>query len=691
MGIIRLLLALSLHSSAWASPEPAQVLAEAHQSIRAQDWNTAEEQLRTDLPKEWEGHQAALLGITYLETDRAVDAVQSLQSALAAPTIRAPLRNQTQLHLGRALHQIEDADGAWETLLDLIEAGPLGNRAQLPKPDDVDPGEVRWQLSQVALSQGRGAEAQRQWESLWTHNPTSALSDKAAEALADAGLEITPKNQRGRDLIMSRIRTLEKLYRTREALALREQLPEDHRLREAHRFAGAVFKAKDYKRATVLLEELPERSQDEGILLALAQVRSGDPESSMRTYRQLAKGTGSVAELAQYKLGYMSWDQGLWSDAIEGFSNYLTQYPNGRHADSSLWFTAMAQMRFGANAQARHTLERLQSDHPRSSLRIGASYWSARLQPNPLDRQEQLARVTTKWPTSGYAWFASNALGQTFPSKGKQPAVPETDLFDDADWRLGIALAKTGLETWARPHLESLIGDAKEAGRSHRLALATALIQSGSYQAAKRLAQPWCSDPAKATDPVLISVCWPQPSAQTVVPLAQGAQLPKHLPFAIMTAESALDPSVTSPAGARGLMQLMPELAETLFAEQWPERRFDPDFLFRASTNAELGTTELTRLAQRFAEAEVDHNLPLVIAGYNGGAEAVERWMGAWGTPPKADEWSEFIGYSETRKYVRRVLGYLQTYRLAYGDSQPDQVSESNTDGSNANASPGQD
>ena len=111
----------------------------------------------------------------------------------------------------------------------------------------------------------------------------------------------------------------------------------------------------------------------------------------------------------------------------------------------------------------------------------------------------------------------------------------------------------------------------------------------------------------------------------------------------------------------------------------------------QARWNAELGTTELTRLAKRFRASAIEQQLPLVIAGYNGGPDAVERWLGAWATTPRADEWAEFIGYSETRKYVRRVLGYLQTYRLAYGVNQPDQASESTTDGSKAKASNGQD
>ena len=692
MYTLALLLAINLPlAEANETASPAERLAQAHHALRFERWDETEQILSDELPPAWAAHGSALLGMAQLEKNRAVDAVQSLQRALASRSLRPPLRHQAQLHLGISLLQIEDADGAWETLLDLLESDRLSDRARLPQPDGVDPGEIRWQLAQVAVAQKRNEEAQRQWEALWTQNPTSSYAPFAKDALEEAGASINLKHERGQDLMMNRVRSLEKLYRYKEALTLREKLPDDHRLREPHRFAAAVFKAKDYARASELLGALPDRSPDEGILLALAQVRSGEPEESLRTYKQLAKGSGPVAELAQYKVGYMAWDQGQWSAAIEAFGAYLRMYPNGKHADTSLWFTAMAQLRFGANAQARNTLERLQAEHPRSSLRIGARYWSARLQPNPLERERQLHLFIQTWPTSGYAWFASQIVGHSLPTKPAIEPVKVDNLFDAPDWDLGVQMAQSGLETWARPHLESLISSAKQSGRTHRLALANALVLAGSYQAAKRLAQPWCGDPAKADDPMLIQVCWPRPSGTAVRSQSVGAGLPDNLPFAIMTAESALDPGVTSPAGARGLMQLMPAVAKQIHEELYPEQPFDPDSLFRAASNANLGTTELTRLAARFRGAAMEQSLPLVIAGYNGGPKAVQRWLDAWATPPRADEWAEFIGYSETRRYVRRVLGYLQTYQLAYGETQPAQASESSTDGSNAKASSGQD
>jgi len=95
----------------------------------------------------------------------------------------------------------------------------------------------------------------------------------------------------------------------------------------------------------------------------------------------------------------------------------------------------------------------------------------------------------------------------------------------------------------------------------------------------------------------------------------------------IVEAESGFDPRAISPAGARGLMQLMPETARSLGVVD----AYDP------SQNLRGGTRYLRGLLDRFGDVR------LAVAAYNAGAAAVERFGGV---PP----------FSETQAYVRRVL-----------------------------------
>ena len=678
-------------SSATEGLSPATNLALAQCSLKQSDPASALTRLSSVDQELWSGHAAALRGQAQLMQDQPIDAVQSLQDTLADKRVVDPVRQKAKLDLAKALRAIEDPSGSAQILKAVLADG-LDRPGKLPVPGGADPAEIRWWLAQLATEQSQPDQAITYWQEIWVRNPTSPWAEKAAEKLAEVGKTVPDTNtSSGQALVTGRIKTLQKLFHHKEALELRRLLPAGHGFNEPHRLASAIFKAKEYEEAAQVFASLSTRSDDEGVLLALSQVRSGDPAASIQTYRNVAKGTTAKADLAAFKIGYMYWDQGDFETSTTEFDAYLNNRPNGKHADSALWFKAMAELRLERKSNALRTLRRLETSHPRSSLVAGCKYWEAKLSDEPARKKELLHEVVRKWPTSGYAWFASHELGIQYPAKKPLPPLRDAPELASIDWTIGLALSEAGLHSWARPHLESLTAKARTMDKASRLTLARALIDSGSYRAAQRLAKPWCGKPGTSTDPEVFHACWPQPSRTRVMKLADEAGLPQYLPFAIMTAESALRPEVTSPAGARGLMQIMPSLAEKLHAERWPNRSHHPDDLFSPAYNATLGTSELAHLAKLFSETGIDPSLPLVISGYNGGSEAVSRWVSLWDVPPHGDLWSEYVGYTETRKYVKRVLGFLQTYRLVYGDPSSDHDSQeqsSSTDGTNANGTP---
>jgi soluble lytic murein transglycosylase-like protein len=106
--------------------------------------------------------------------------------------------------------------------------------------------------------------------------------------------------------------------------------------------------------------------------------------------------------------------------------------------------------------------------------------------------------------------------------------------------------------------------------------------------------------------------------------------VPAKLLKAVIQVESAYQPRARSPKGAMGLMQLMPATAR-----QYRTRNpFDP------RANIEAGTRYLRSLLDRF-------ELPLALAAYNAGEQAVRRFNGV---PP----------YPETQDYVRKILALLR-------------------------------
>lgn len=112
-------------------------------------------------------------------------------------------------------------------------------------------------------------------------------------------------------------------------------------------------------------------------------------------------------------------------------------------------------------------------------------------------------------------------------------------------------------------------------------------------------------------------------------------QIPEELIRAVIKVESDYDPRAVSYAGARGLMQLMPETARGLGVKDIDDPR----------ENIMGGVRFLRVLANMF-----NGNLDLTLAGYNAGENAVIQHNGI---PP----------YTQTRNYVVKVTRYYRRYR----------------------------
>lgn len=142
-----------------------------------------------------------------------------------------------------------------------------------------------------------------------------------------------------------------------------------------------------------------------------------------------------------------------------------------------------------------------------------------------------------------------------------------------------------------------------------------------------------------------------------------------HLILSIMRRESGFDHQQTSPAGAQGLMQLMPATAKTVAKKhKIPYNHRKDNLLDKHELNALIASTYLKELLNKY-----DGAYPLAIAAYNAGDKPVDLWLKTFGNPAKGEvdwlDWLELIPYYETRDYVQRVLEYLHIYRLNFSNS----------------------
>ncbi len=125
--------------------------------------------------------------------------------------------------------------------------------------------------------------------------------------------------------------------------------------------------------------------------------------------------------------------------------------------------------------------------------------------------------------------------------------------------------------------------------------------------------------------------------------------------YGLVRAESAFIEDVRSPAGALGLMQVMPKTGQ-LTAKKIGLKNFRPYKLKQAETNIPIGSAYMKQMLEKF-----NGNMVLATAAYNAGPHRVTRWLPKTGckTP---DVWIEQIPFNETRKYVSRVLYFANIY-----------------------------
>jgi soluble lytic murein transglycosylase len=135
----------------------------------------------------------------------------------------------------------------------------------------------------------------------------------------------------------------------------------------------------------------------------------------------------------------------------------------------------------------------------------------------------------------------------------------------------------------------------------------------------------------------------------------------RALALSIARRESEFDAAVISPAGARGLMQVMPGTAKLIAPKAgvpYDSSRLTTDPAY----NVALGSAYLRQLIDEFGPA-----IALVASGYNAGPGRPRRWITEFGDPRQENidvvDWVETIPFTETRTYVMRVVESVVIYR----------------------------
>ena len=243
---------------------------------------------------------------------------------------------------------------------------------------------------------------------------------------------------------------------------------------------------------------------------------------------------------------------------------------------------------------------------------------------------------------SYYGFLAADRLGQPYALKSHLPAADDatlTALRARPDVARALELHAVDLPGRARSEWDRAMRELSQDERRQAALLAASV---GWHSRA-------ISALASAGEFDVLELRYPTPWLAAFREAARQNDLPLAWTYGIARSESLFMADVRSPAGAVGIMQLMPRTGkQTARAAGLPYRGLAT--LTHAASNIRIGTRYLAELATRFAGHEA-----LATAAYNAGPHRVDRWLeGAAGMP--ADVWVETIPFDETRGYVQRVI-----------------------------------
>ena len=324
-----------------------------------------------------------------------------------------------------------------------------------------------------------------------------------------------------------------------------------------------------------------------------------------------------------------------------------------------VWISALAAWRLGDCRAAGDAFARSAQLSTNPELTAAGFYWQSRALVRC--RQPELAAAplwaAARMDETLYGMLAAEQLGTDLPKGHETPDFSQADwqeLRDVPNVRAAVALAEIGKDALADDVLrhQARIGRPAQFGALSRLARSLGTPGTQLWMA-YNVPQGTKPEPASR---------FPTPRWTPVT----GWKVDPALVYAHTLQESVFRAGVVSPAGARGLMQIMPSAARDHAASLGVSGNASD--LGKPEVNLAFGQQHLQMLRDSPGTQGL---LPKVMAAYNAGLTPVTRWNSQIKDQGDPLLWIESVPYWETRGYVNIVLrNYWMYERQAGGPSE---------------------
>ena len=430
-------------------------------------------------------------------------------------------------------------------------------------------------------------------------------------------------------------------------------------------FAGALFRLGKYSEAAAAYARVPARDKLAGAAAyqgARALLRDGKLDPAKRAFKVVARRfprDTAAATPALWLLADLAADDQQDDEARKLYLELARRFPESRFAPGARFHAALVSLVKGDVSRAALEFDSLAESPRAGDEGRAALYWAGRA----WDRANDSLRARSRWiglverePTSYYAGLSERRLGL---ATWTPPAAPDSFAavpgVDSAVARAKL-LGRLGMPDEAGWEYDRIV---READRSPAglLATADALRAAGYAYQGIRLARRALASGVPA-DARLYRLLYPVVQSGALVAECAAQGLDPALVAALIRQESSFNPAATSAVGARGLMQVMPDLGGTVARSLgFPE--WDPVLLWQPDVSITIGTVHLSELVSRYTDQA------RILAAYNAGMSRVDRWDSKLGVEDP-EVFAERIPFVETRDYVRIIQRNRDLYRVLY-------------------------
>jgi soluble lytic murein transglycosylase len=397
-------------------------------------------------------------------------------------------------------------------------------------------------------------------------------------------------------------------------------------LAEALRFRGA------YQTALMHFDHVASTGEDELRYRALSQ--AGRMAIHYRRYEEarvryqallLTNPLGPAREKALWGLGWVAYRNDEFNNARQFFKTLFQENPFGPHAPQACYWGARSAQRMDLDSKAY-------GEYVALIERFPVDYYSHRA-------SQMISRLKRK---------GIEKIPAVLPDKPTDPRVSHIEGLAQSGLTKKVEKALREILPYAGQYLspvelDTLYLTARGAGLN-RL--------SGKVRGMRQRRFPNRDQSSIRT----LAANFPHTYVELIRKEARRYRVEEALVVALARQESAFNPRAVSPVGALGLLQLMPQTAQSMMSKKDQNTPVTRDEILNPALNAKLGSRYLSKMLKAFG-GKVEYAL----AAYNAGPGAVGRWRRQYGNLPP-EIFVEEIPYKETRQYVRKVLAWKRKF-----------------------------